>query len=436
MQMPGYSIRIVPQIAATVALCLIALSFQGCAKKEPTPGADAKITLEFISWRTEDIERMNRINSLFTKTHPDIAIDFQPISDTEYDAQMRTRFETGTGADIVFLRSYDSGRAIYEGGWLYDLTAVIPGLDKFPAPAVAAWSTEDGVTYAVPSVGVTHGIYYNKAIFDRHGLVEPATWDEFIATCETLRKAGEIVFAQGTMDEWTLYEVLFSGLGANFYGGEKARRDLMAGKVRLTDPAFVSAFEAIASLRKYLPDGYEALDYVSMQQLFGSTKAAMFIGGSWEIGLFEDLGLDSGKIGWFAPPVPRAGDRLRYCFQVDAGIGLNKASKNLKAALEYIKWVSGPEYAAAIMNELPGFFSFTPDAGFPANPLARDMYDATRDADNTVRPLWEKLSARSPSGNELMGFALSSMMVGTYTPAQAAGYVQDQLSTWYPAFRK
>jgi raffinose/stachyose/melibiose transport system substrate-binding protein len=431
------SVWSVPRIAAAIALCLAAMSLSGCAKRESGSAADAKkITLEFISWRTEDIERMNRINALFTRKHPDIAIDFQPVSDTEYDVQMRTRFQTGTGADIVFLRSYDTGRGVYESGWLRDLTKIIPDLDKFPPHAVAAWSTEDGVTYAVPSVGVTHGVYYNKAIFGKHGLAEPATWAEFIAACETLKSSGEIVFAQGTMDEWTLYEVLFSGLGANFYGGEKARQDLMAGRARLTDPAFVSAFQAIASLKKYFPKGFEGLDYVSMQQLFGSTKAAMFIGGSWEIGLFEDLGLDANAIGWFPPPLPEAGGKLRYCFQVDAGIGLNKASKHLDAALEYIRWVSGPEFATALMDELPGFFSFTPGEVMPANPLARKMYDASDNADNTVRTLWEKLSARSPSGNELMGFALSGMMAGNYSPMEAAGYVQEGLSSWYPPFRK
>jgi raffinose/stachyose/melibiose transport system substrate-binding protein len=162
----------------------------------------------------------------------------------------------------------------------------------------------------------------------------------------------------------------------------------------------------------------------------------MFIGGSWEIGLFEDLGLDANAIGWFPPPLPEAGGKLRYCFQVDAGIGLNKASKHLDAALEYIRWVSGPEFATALMDELPGFFSFTPGEVMPANPLARKMYDASDNADNTVRTLWEKLSARSPSGNELMGFALSGMMAGNYSPMEAAGYVQEGLSSWYPPFRK
>ncbi len=425
-------------IAALLAVAaMLVTGFTACSKgSESGAKSGEKVVLTLTSWRTEDIERMNRINELFTKTHPNITINFQPINDTEYDANMRAGLETDTGADIVFLRSYDTGRAYYNGGWLYDLTNVIPNLKAFPPAAVKAWSTEEGVTYGVPSVGVTHGVFYQKAIFDKYNLKEPATWDEFITVCDTLLKNGENVFAQGALDDWTLYEVVFSGLGANFYGGEVARQQLMAGKMKLTDPHFIAAFKAVDSLQKYLPKGYEALDYVSMQQMFGSAQAAMFLGGSWEIGVFEDLGSDSTKIGWFAPPVVKAGDKLQYCFHVDAGIGLNKKSKNLDAAMEYIKWVSGAEYAQAIMTELPGFFSYTPAKVTLSNPLAQKMFDAAANADLTVRTVWEKMSAQSPSGNSLMGVALPGMMVDKYTPEAAAAYVQDQLASWYTPFKK
>ncbi len=52
---------------------------------------------------------MNRINDEFTKANPNIEIDFQPVKDTEYDAQLKNSLAAGDGADIIFLRSYDSG---------------------------------------------------------------------------------------------------------------------------------------------------------------------------------------------------------------------------------------------------------------------------------------------------------------------------------------
>lgn len=401
--------------------------FTACEKNN-----DAEVVnLTLSSWRMEDVAQMNRINALFTKTHPNINIHFKPVNASDYDDLTLADLASDEGADILFLRSYDKGRALYDGDYLYDLTAFIPNLDSYSPVSVKAWSTEEGVSYGVPSVGVTHGIYYQKSLFEKYNLQEPTNWTEFIAICETLYNGGETVFAQGAYDSWTLYEVIFSGLGANFYGGEVARQSLMSGQKKLTDPEFVEAFRMVNSLKKYLPANFASLDYTDMQQLFGSSNAAMFIGGSWEISEFEKLGSDSSTIDWFAPPIMMAGDKLQYCFHVDAGIGINKKSKNIAAALEYIHWISGPEYAQAIMDELPGFFSYTPGNVVLSNPLAQKMFDAAATADLTVRPMCEKLSAQSPAGNTLMGEALNGMMLGNYSPETAAAYVQDQLDHWY-----
>ena len=389
------------------------------------------ITLTFTSWRTDDIERMNRINALFTQTHPDIQINFQPFDTEVYDSIALDRLKDGAGADIIFLRSYDKGRKFYDNGYLYDLTNVIPDLAAFNPMVVNAWSTKQGITYGLPSVGVTHGIYYQKALFAKYNIQEPTTWIEFIAACETLYEGGETVFAQGTLDSWTLYEIAYSGLGANFYGGEAARQDLMSGTKKLTDPNFLAAFSAVNSLKMYLPEGYQMLGYDAMKQLFTSGKAAMFLGGSWEISTFEDMGADSSEIGWFAPPVVTPGDKLQYCFHVDAGIGINKNTKNMEAAIEYLKWLSGTQYAQALMDELPGFFSYTPGILTMINPLAQEMYDASLTANLTVRTMCERLSVQEPSGSTLMGNALNGMMNGDYTAETAASYVQTQLDTWY-----
>ncbi len=414
-------------VLALVLLTLVAgISMAGGGRE-----AEGTTKLVFTSWRTEDIERMNRINQVFMDENPDIVVEFQPIKDTEYDAQLKSSLETGVAADIVFLRSYDAGLQIWDTGILLPLNDVVPALADFPGSARGAWSSPEDDLYAVPFVGVTHGVYYQKAIFDKYGLEVPETWDEFISVCERLDANGETVFAQGTKEGWPLYEVIFSGLGANFYGGEQARQDLMAGAVKLTDPQFVRAFETLNELQPFFPAGYEAIDYVSMQQMFGTGQAAMFIGGSWEIGIFEDLGSGQSEIGFFPPPVENRGDRLSYCFHVDAGIGINAESENLDAAKRYIEWASSPEFAQLFMEELPGFFAYTPGSYSLSNSLANDMIAAVEGADVTVRTVWEKMSAQSPSGNTLMWEALIDMYNGIKTPAEAAAHVQRGLDTWY-----
>lgn len=392
------------------------------------------VRLIFGSWRNDDIEMMGRVLDVYNKAHPGVTIDFQPTADTEYDAQLISGLQTGTGPDIIYLRSFASGRTVHDGGFLHVLNDDVASLSNFPGAATKAWATEDGQSYGVPIFGVTHGIYYHKEIFDKYGLQEPETWDEFMALCQTLKDNGENVFAQGAMDEWTLYEVVFSGLGANFYGGEKNRLALMAGEMKLTDEPFVKAFEAIDQLQQFLPQGYQALDYVSMQQMFAAGQAAMFIGGSWEIGVFGGLGV--ADMGWFAPPVPNKGDQLSYCFHVDAGVGMNKDSKHFAEALEFIQWTTTPEFSQLMMNEVPGFFAYLPGEFTLSNELAKEMIAAAQGADVTIRTTWEKLSDQEPGGNYLINEALIKMLRDEYTPQQAAEHVQSGLDTWYAPFQK
>ena len=413
----NYIVR--PALLLLIAAFTI-LALNSC-KKTAEP-----VELTFTSWRIDDIDGMNRINALFTASHPGITINFKPKDPVQYDAITSTDLANGSSEDIIFVWSYDKGRKLYDSGYLVDLTKVIPNLSSFPQVPLKAWSTPTGVTYAVPSVGVTHGIYYNKSIFSKYQIQEPATWADFIAACDKLQLAGETVLSVGAADNaWVLNRVIFCGLGANFYGGETARQGLMNGTMKLTDANFLDAFKMVNSLVKYMPSNYKTMGYEGSKALFATGKAAMFIGGSWEINVLKNLGASSSMIGWFAPPVKNAGDKLQYCFQVDAGIGLNKKSKHSAEALEYIKWVSGSEYAHGIMTELPGFFSYTPGTSTLENPLAQKMFNAASTAELTIRLMDEKFNAKSPTGDELMNNALQKMIIGEYTPESAAAFVQN-----------
>jgi raffinose/stachyose/melibiose transport system substrate-binding protein len=129
--------------------------------------------------------------------------------------------------------------------------------------------------------------------------------------------------------------------------------------------------------------------------------------------------------------VKKAGDKIQYCFHVDAGIGVNKKSKHMKESLEYLEWLSGTEYANALMSELPGFFSYTPGTQVAGNSLAQEMYNTISVSDLTVRLMFEKLNSKTPGGDALLSQSLEGMLKGIYTPQAAAAWVQNQLADYY-----
>ncbi|MEI7829940.1 MAG: extracellular solute-binding protein [Prolixibacteraceae bacterium] len=414
-------------IPALFILMIASGLFYNC-KKNADP-----VALIMASWRIEDVAQMNRVNALFMKSHPNITIDFQAVPTADYDKDLLAKLEAGRAVDLIFLRGYDLGRVLYDGGYLAALNGEISKMDLFSAQARGAWSTSDGKIYGVPQSGVTHGVFYQKSVFKKYGLTEPTSWDEFISACDVLRAGGETVIAQGANDTWTLYEAVYCGLGANFYGGEPARQALMAGTMKMTGANFIRAFEMILQLKKYLPNGFESLDYDAMRVLFASGKAAIFIGGSWEISKFEELGSSSTQIGYFAPPVAKSGDPFQYCFQLSNAFGMNSKTKHRKEVLEYLNWITQYEAIQAHMSELPGLFPLLPGSYVLNNPLAQKMWDATLKANLTQRLMIEKLSAKTPKGSVLVNDAIIQVLKGTLTPTQAAANVQNGLDTWYHA---
>src|SRR3546814_1949000 len=63
--------------------------------------------------------------------------------------------------------------------------------------------------------------------------------------------------------------------------------DLLAGRATFEDPRFVGALARLNDLKKYFPPGFIGVDYPSAQQLFIAGRAAMFVGGSYEIANFQ-----------------------------------------------------------------------------------------------------------------------------------------------------
>ena len=388
----------------------------------------APVTIVVTDWRTEDIAAMNAINAAFMKQNPDITVKFDPIKNTEYYAQLQTALATKSSRyDVFGMQAFGPVLTYYNNGSAMALNSLVPNLSKYPAAVLAKYSAGKSIV-AVPVAAVAHGIYYNKDIFAKYNLHEPATWADFIAICDTLKKAGVTVIAQGTVDKWTLGEGGFPNWGANFYGGEATRQLLMAGKIKFTDPKFVKTFEVLNSLKQYFVSGYQSIDYVSMQQLFKTGQAAMMIcGGSWEIAGFKQAGVN---FGWFAPPVQNAGDKQQLCFLSDLGFGLSKYSEHPDAAAKYLNWVSTPDFAQLFMTNVPGFYDYMP-GNYTLDPVAGHMLDAVHNSVLTERLMAEKLSDQAPSGTDLLGDACQKVVLGEFTPQQAAEYVQKNLSTWY-----
>lgn len=414
---------------AVTALGLTACSGGGGAETPEGDGGGEQVTLVLGTWRTEDTAMWEGdVIPAFEAAHPEITVEYAPVDTNDYNASIQSQAESGTGPDLIMCRPFDVNRSWIDNGYLEpvsDLAAV----GTFDETALAAWVGDDGESYCVPIASVLAGFYYNKAIFAELGLDVPTTHAELLDVLAAIEADGQYApIALGSADGWQLaYNVLYN-LGPNYWRGEEGRLGLIDGSKKLTDPEFVDAIAATADLVEFLPDGYEALSYEDMMQMFTLGQAAILPDGSWDITAATATGLD---VGVFAAPVAAAGD-ARYLQEMpDQGIGLNAASEHKDAARVFLDWLGTSEFQSLYVNKLPGFFSMGTEPVTYDNALAQEFAALKDGAELTPRLALDRLSAGTPPLDDEIWRVIQLVFNSGMSPEDAAAELQAGLESWY-----
>ncbi len=377
---------------------------------------------------------MNRILERFHQRYPHIDIKFDPTPADLYDATLRAQLESGTAPDLFYLRSYSVSRQLFEQGYLEPLDD-LPGLkERFSAEMRAPWATDDGIPYGVPFIATSHGVYYNKDLFQQLGLEVPSSWEQLLGMARRIKDAGITPFANASGSTWTMGEIVFMNLAPNFIGGREGRMQYLSGERCFNDAGIVAVFQAIADLAPFLPEQQDLLSYEDSLQLFLQGKAAMWLGGSWDIPYFEAQ-TPTFRWGVFAPPPP-AGKPAYITFHLDAGMGLNAKSEHKEEARIFLEWMTTTEFAALLGDELPGFFPMHRDVPPLKNVHANEFLELNEGRGTDVRFAWEKLREGSPSAYTLIRDGAVAVVNGRQTPQEAADALQAGLAQWFePAQR-
>jgi len=420
----SYRVKTLTLVLAAIVAFTLPAAAGGKAEGE-------KIQLTMGSWRADDVANWNAILVEFTRKYPAISIKFDPTNPPDYNATLNQQFEAGIAPDLLFARTYDTGVTLFKQGYLADVSD-LPGLkDQYDANARAPWADENGRSFAVPLAAVSHGVYYNQDIFARHNLKIPATWEDFLALCKTLKEAGVTPLANSLKDQWDINEVVLMSIAPGFIGGPEGRKAYENGTRKFNDRQMTALFQAMKDMAPYCPKGFEALTYNDSSSLFATGQAAMYLDGSWSIGNYKDV-----KFNWsvFAPPPPK-GMKPYVCFHVDAGLAMNPKTRFPAQAKGFLQWIYSDQAASVISNKLPtGFFPMAKNAAKIEDAHANAFLQLNTGRGTDVRLTWPKLMT-APSGEaagyNLFNQAAIAVMMGKMTPQQAADSVQAGLARYY-----
>jgi raffinose/stachyose/melibiose transport system substrate-binding protein len=390
------------------------------------------VKLTFWSWRTEDKWAYDRMIRAFESKNPGIKVEFIPFRQTEYNTILSSALTGGKGPDIIHLRAYGGLETFAAPGYIAALDFDrVPELKRFPLQTIAgARARKDGKVYGVPFATQTLVVFYNKKIFQQHGVSVPKTWDAFLGLMKTLKDKGVTPLANGGKEGWTL-EILSGVIAPNFYNGTTFFEAVTRGQTTFRDPTYTSAIAKMLDLRPYMPQGFMGVDYPTMQQLFLNEQAAMFIGGSWEIGFFkaQNRNLDFGV---FAAPPERA-DQLPWVSSfADGNYGINARTPHMEAAIKFIRFTATTEFGQMFTDLL------AQTSAVPGVTIKDPNLQAVQAMNRKATPYIMLVGFRwqAPTGSTLLQSSLQAMMAGQMTPAQVGDEITRGLSSWVDAFRR
>jgi multiple sugar transport system substrate-binding protein len=216
--------------------------------------------------------------------------------------------------------------------------------------------TINGEQYCVPMNIAYWVLYYNKHIFDEHGLTPPETWADLIDIADTLVANDVVPFYQtDVLFSFVWFQTLLAGSDPDLYVG------LSTGEASYTDPGVVAVME---QWRDMMEKGYfnEAGITTEPDSMLNNQEVAMLNFGTFFTGSLNDLGMVSGEDYDFfiIPNVNPALDR--NVLLVESGpLCAAEEADDRELAMEYLDWWVSPSAQTAWSNAR-GDVSFNPSA--------------------------------------------------------------------------
>jgi raffinose/stachyose/melibiose transport system substrate-binding protein len=261
-------------------------------------GAFAKPSLVVYSCDPASSAPMQKIMDKFAAAN-DCEVKFQVYPSDQYMQVLTAAVNAGSQIDVVFANGQDL-RFMAQKGIIMDLTSKVKFFDRFYPNMLVPYTFSKKV-YGLPAgTANTSGIYYNKEIFAKAGIAKlPATYEEFLQAADSIKKLGISPIAMGGGDIY-MWPMWFFQTFAQTTKNRSFERtvDTLLGKAKFTDPDYVQAMAALARIGKdelFIP-GVNGTSMDSARAAFVSGKAAMFYGGTWEVGGWYKSGMTADVI--------------------------------------------------------------------------------------------------------------------------------------------
>lgn len=305
-----------------------------------------EVELEFFQNKQEAVETFDKLIEKFEEENPNINIEQNHVPDAE--TVLKSRLAKNNIPDIMGLGGNYTYGMIADAGILKNFDNASYLTDTQKAYREMIQDLYDGNSnYGVPFTANANTVLYNKAKFAELGLDIPKTWDEFIATAETIKENGGTPFYLTFKDAWTGM-VPWNSLAANLQG------ENFIEKRKENETTFKESYQKVAErMYKLLDYGQEdvfGFGYNQGNQAFANGKSFMYIQGVWAINPILESNPDI-QLGAFALPAVNDADENMLVSGVDTVLTINKNADHPEAAEKFIKFLLEEENAQFYIDQ-------------------------------------------------------------------------------------
>lgn len=288
----------------------------------------------------------------FEDKHPGVKVKFEEKGFEQIQKSAQMVLNSDEAPDLM---EYNKGNAtaglLSKQGLLTDMTSEVTerGWDKLLSPSLQTTCKYDerGVMggdkwFGVPNYAEYTMVYYNKTLFEQHGVAVPTTFDELVAAMDKFVAAGVTPVAMGGKEypaQQLLYQLALSKADTEWVQNLQQ----YTGDVDFHDEAWTYGATTFADWVKkgYVPQDSAGVDAEGMGTAFMAGQFPMMVSGSWWYGrvqstvkdfewdsfLFPDSDLALGSSGnlWVVPEGSK-NKELAYDF---IEITMSKANQTL-----------------------------------------------------------------------------------------------------------
>lgn len=291
-------------------------------------------------------ETMGGILDGFNAAHPEYAVVDNSAGHEDFKTQILVTIAGNNPPDIF---SYWAGARTQ---FIVDAERLMPlddfwataNLDDFIPAGVKTAAVYNGNIYNIPMNVHVVGFFYNPKVMAAAGITEmPATWDEFLAVCATLKESGVTPIALGSRNRWPAQ--YWFDYTVSRTAGPEYRQKLMAGEAKYTDPEVETAMEAWKTLTDagYFVADANAYDWDEAANMVANGDAAMTLMGTWITGLWNGNGLEPiTDYDFFPFPVIDPDVPVVVHGSIDGWV-VPENAKNPDGASALLEWFLSPE---------------------------------------------------------------------------------------------